>query len=718
MSLLDKINDVMNNPSEIINSIKESPTITKSAVLLTMVAAATALNPMQAVAHQTDTPHVHYEYANIAGESVLVKDHIQNISDEHGISLDQQNDYLNYKHPQHSKINEYIDFVAENRSKEEFEDLKILVEKAQKHYNNGHYSLMDSEAHYLMPVTDISPIFAINATPEGQIYDYSSENHKNTEAAISLFNKMANDSDFSYEGQSIQIDEDSFNVSRTAVKNKSFDEGFVMAYFDNDNDIVSNISIASWKYTGMDLSNDINEKLKEDNGLIKYLGEGYELTDKDKKILKKIPYSHEIGHLNASGELLTDKANNAAENELLAEVMSTWEGIKNGGSEGYLELRKDTNNSSVALVPDSQSHNGYGLLKTFYDQYSHDEVKNMSLDDITININTFIKSIPEDVLEFGEYAKITAKEEVKNNGIFPKAQEYFKNVNDQDKYEFLNSAKTIPYTNTTQLLAEQLDTVRSPDSSFFEKFTANNFPETIYKIEHDRYDINHESVVNYVNQVNQHITSGEYLNSDFEYKKGDFKNSFDKLEAFAQISDTVKIDNNGTVIIADHDVTPTNYDISMDYETKIEESNITISLEDDKNNEIKLKIEKSGHITASLNQSDFENISIKHFEGFDKQSYNYNNSLNFIKDIAEKNDKFAQSNTFETTPVFKTDLEVEVTPSFKHNTNAPEYTQDLVIDNSNEKELLSVVSSEINEIKPNKIEINKSSSLNNKLSNK
>lgn len=540
MSLLDKINDVMNNPSEVINSVKESPAITKSAVLLTMVAAATALNPMQAMAHQTDAPHVHYEYANIVGESVLVKDHIQNIADEHGISLDQHNDYLNYEHPQHSKINEYIDFVAENRSAEEFEELKGLVEKAQKHYDNGHYSLIDTEAHYLMPVTDSSPIFLIDTTPEGESYDHSSVAHENTEAAISLFNKMANDSDFDYKGDTINIEPDNFEFHRTAIRNKADHKGFVMAYFGTVNDIVTNISVATWKHEGMDFSNDRYQQLRTADGVLDYLSEGYQLTDKDQHLLKTIAFSHELGHLNASGELMTDKLNTGPENEFLAEAMSTWEGVKAGGSEGYLEFRKDANNSALAMIQDMQSHNGYGSLKTFYDQYTHQEVKDMSLEDITKNVNTFIESVPEDVLDFGLYSKLSAREEVKANGIFPKAQEYYKNNGQEDKAELLSSAKSIPYTNTSKVFEEHLNAVYNPANSFFESFTAEHFPSVLYDIHEKEQDMNHDSVIHYVNQLGDHMSSGEYLNSDFKYEKGDFKNAFDRADAFAQISDTVK----------------------------------------------------------------------------------------------------------------------------------------------------------------------------------
>jgi hypothetical protein len=730
MSLLDKINDVMNNPSEVINSVKESPAITKSAVLLTMVAAATALNPMQAMAHQSDAPHVHYEYANIVGESVLVKDHIQNIADEHGISLDQHNDYLNYEHPQHSKINEYIDFVAENGSAQEFEELKELVEKAQKHYDNGHYSLIDSEAHYLMPVTDSSPIFLIDTTPEGESYDHSSVTHENTEAAITLFNKMANDSDFDYKGETINIAPESFEFHRTAIRNKADEKGFVMAYFGTVDDVVTNISVATWKYEGMDVSSKTLKQMSTSDGVLDYLSEGYELTEKDKHLLKTIAFSHELGHLNASGELILDKENTGPENEFLAEVMSTWEGVKAGGSEGYLEFRKDANNSTLAMVEDSHSHNGYGSLKTFYDQYSHEEVKFMSFDDITKNVNTFIESVPEDVLNFGEYSKILAKEEVKKNGIFPKAQEYFKNNGQEEKAELLNSAKTIPYTNTSDVFIEHLSAVYSPDSSFFESFTAEHFPSFGYDIIEKKQNLNHDSVVNYVTQLGKHMSSGEYLNSDFEYQKGDFQNAFDKAEVFANISDTVKIDHEGKVIIADNDITPTNHNLAMDYVTSIQKDNIIIKVEDDQYNEINFKIDKSGNITASLNQGDFENVSMKHFEGFDENSYNYNHSLNFIKDIA-------QNNTFEVTPSFTAEIEstpsfsaklsVESTPSFEKTMDNPEpmiqglqkeYPQTFDIDSSDEEnELISNLSSEINDIEKQENKSDKFSNRGNRLSN-
>lgn len=727
MSLLDKINDVMNNPSEVINSVKESPAITKSAVLLTMVAVATALNPMQAMAHQSNAPHVHYEYANIVGESVLVKDHIQNVADEHGISLDQNNDYLNYKHPQHSKINEYIDFVAENRSAEEFEELKNLVEKAQEHYNNGNYSLIDSEAHYLMPVTDSSPIFLIDATPEGESYDHSSVAHENTEAAITLFNKMANDSGFDYKGETINIAPENFEFHRTAIRNKSDEKGFVMAYFGTVDDIVTNISVATWKYEGMDVSSKTLNQMRTSDGVLDYLSEGYELTKKDKHLLKTIAFSHELGHLNASGELITDKLNTGPENEFLAEVMSTWEGVKAGGSEGYLEFRKDANNSAIAMVEDSHSHNGYGSLKTFYDQYSHEEVKNMSFDEITKNMNTFIEAVPEDVLDFGQYSKMLAKEEVKANGIFPKAQEYFKNNGQEEKAELLNSAKSIPYTNTSQVFEQHLNAVYNPESSFFESFTAKHFPSAVFDIHEKQQGMNHDSVVNYVHQLGEHMSSGEYLHSDFEYEKGDFKNAFDKVEAFAEISDTVKIDNEGKVVIADNEVIPTNYDIAMDYVTKIQDDNITISVDDDKYNEINFKIDKSGHVTASLNHGDFEDVSMKHFDGFTENSYTYNDSLNFIKYIAQNNDKLVQSNTFEATPSFTTELEVESTPSFEPTMDSPEpmiqeleqeASQTFVMDNSGEEsELLSDLNSEINDIEKQENKSNKLSNRGNRLFN-
>ncbi len=660
--LLKKIAAVMDNPTEVINSDKKSPSIKKAVIGLAMVCA--VVNPLsQAFAHESTAQHTHYEYAQIVGESQLVKDHIQNVEDYAGISIDQHSDYLNYKHPLHSRMNDFIKHAKDNYTESQFSEIEVLAEKAQSHYNNGHYENLDDKAHFLMPLTNESPIFLVDTTPEGT-YSDNKVKSENLQATIDLFNKMSSDSSFGFDTQELDISEVDKTYHRVAMKNKADEKGFVISYLNDEvTSVVNNIGVAAWYSNDFNSDTQMFKDLTNDSSRGTPFKEAYNLTDYDIENLSQLGYSHEMGHLNIFEEVTNDKMNTGPEREFLAEVMSVWNDVKSGASEGFLEFRKDSNLAGGALRGNSAgSHDGYGSLKAFYDQFTHEEVKEMSLNEITKEIKGFVAAVPEDILDFGEFSRMVAIEAVEKEGIYPRAQEYFKKAGNEDMLDMLESTKDIPKSGITETFMSQHQILKSKDSSFFEKFMAENFVSSIGNMDKKTQDVNYEAKVEYASQLNEHLSSGLHADKIFEYKAGNVQTSYDKAETFAVIADGVKISVDGGLYKEKNAIISEHSDLTMETIVDVGKNKIIINVDDDSYNNLDIKIERNGDIEISMNGGDYEDIKSSHFDGFNS-SYVAEYVEDFKKIAIER--EWLSQNTLEQSQEFKSEPQLEQGQSFE-----------------------------------------------------
>lgn len=614
--LLDKIVKVVNNPTEIINSKKVSTKLGKAALTLAVVGA--VLNPLsQAYAHTDTAHHVHYEYVQMTHESKYVKDHIQNVADAIGISVDQHNSYLNYEHPLHSKINDFLIYAHDNYSEDDFNEIKDLAEKAQKHFDNGFYEQVNESVKALMPLTNDTPIFFVETTPENESYNYDGESYQNLQATIKLFNKMIEEPSLNLNFTPVDMPNESVTYSRTAIANDK-DNGYVTAYFDKNGTqgFSSNIGFAAWYATDMNRDSKAVQFLKHGKNAISFFESAYNLTDLDKDILLAMDKSHEIGHLNKFEEI--NGFDDGAKSEFCAEIFSAWNDIQAGASEGYLEFRKDVNIEIVGIVPpETPQHNGYALFKTFYDNFSYDEIKNMSLEDITQEAKDFINAIPEDILTFEKYALQVAQNEVSENGIYPKAQKFFLENGEKGKANLLNKAKEMTNTNIYDVYMAQYEAVKGENSNWFTSFVGNNFPSTLLEHEPSSLPIDYKSEAEYAKQLDTYLSNRYEQIDNFEYNPNIVKNAFDNMEGFVSISENTKITKDGTFIKKINDVQTINYNLNLEVITKINDYSVDLSLKDNQYNDIEVRFNQDGGTKISMNGGEFKDLKSRDFDDLD-----------------------------------------------------------------------------------------------------
>lgn len=617
--LLKRIGNVLEKPKTIINSEKKSPSLNKSVVSMTMLAA--ALSPMMANAHIDNAHHVHYENIDVFGQSELVKDHIQNVKDKIGFSIDQGSDYLNYKHPLHSRINEFLEYAYDNYDEAEFQHVKELAINSQKNFDNGHYSNMDEYAHHLLQLTDPSPIIIVDYESETP----TAETALTAGSTVELFNLMIDDPNFDFDNESFYLSESDFEFDRTAVSNRQKTEDYVLAFHskaikDTGDDIVTNLGVANWYANDMKPLETWGNPDNKDNSYVsrfykelnQVFAKAFNLSELDQKLINQIGHGHEIAHLATPDEL-----KGTAASEFFAEVLSTWNGIQSGGSEGYLQLRKEANTTAMAISPDRSVHDGYAYMETFLDQYSYDQIKQMSMNDMIRETTTFVDSLPNG-FSFDQAAKETAKIDVLNKGAFPTVQSYLEKTQ-----EHPNVLKTLKSVNDlvedssyVELVTTQKEIIDNENTSSLKQFMAKSFP-TMFKEENTHYidpDLNYRQEVlstynNHVKMYGQHET---FNMNDYSFKN---KTLFDTTEELVQLSDNLKATKDGYLLVKEDGFTK-KVDIKIEAVTKINKDNLILYVDDNDYNEVAIKISKNG-IETSKNGNEFKKATISDLQDLD-----------------------------------------------------------------------------------------------------
>ncbi|MFL0974625.1 hypothetical protein ACJO1P_03455 [Vibrio parahaemolyticus] len=531
-NMLSKIKEIVDNAGSIVTSGNISNVASAATkVLLVAAVSASAIQSNNAFAHQDTHSHVHSTYASIAGESLLVRDHVQNTLDLTGISVDQHSDYLNYKHPVQSKINEFIEYAHSNYDSDRFQEVSELAEMAQTHFDNGIYEGIDQYATYLTPLLDNKVGLVEHHNSQA---DFSTKMER-LQAVVDLVDMMDEDPNFDLD----------YNIGQLPRQYIDSNESHISIGTGNMNVIITapldraeqingflNTALAMHDY---DLSKLDHFREMSNNEFKDVMKEAYNLSDKDLGFIHNSTLAHEMAHLfGGNGKDMTTA-------EFMAESGATWNALKSGASEGYLNYVLDSKVSAFGVIDKQDSHESIALMSEFFSQYEIDNWRDMDINQFQSELYRFTQTVLDNTNNnFGEMAQVVANEKVRNNGIYPTAQEYLRQTGThQEILEILEGAKEIAHTDLdVGLMAEKVKMSRDPNASFLDKLAIQYFPSLYssgFEPEPDR-DIKREMYMELAQKI---PGSHGYFHSDFDLSQ--HETDFDKARDAILETEKVKI---------------------------------------------------------------------------------------------------------------------------------------------------------------------------------
>ncbi|MGD1524291.1 hypothetical protein [Vibrio harveyi] len=541
-TILKDIKNIVDNAGSVITSgnIKNVASAATK-VLLVAAVSASVIQSNNAFACGDHAHHVHSVYSTVAGESRLVRDHVENTLDLTGVSINQHSDYLNYEHPVQSKINEFIKHAHDNYSQAKFEEVSELAEVAQSHFDNGLYQGVDQYATFLTPLMDKHVTLFEH---HNNVVDFDTKLER-AQAVVDIVEMMGDDPSFNLDYNIGSIPQVELDSNQSHISREVGNMNVVITNPIDSSSQINGFFNTAWAMNGNDMD-DIHEYLELSREPFRdaYIN-AYGLTDHDISLLDNRTISHEVAHLfgNSSMDISTS--------EFMAEAGATWNGIKSGGSEGYFQFMQDSGESAYGVINKKDSHDSIAMLGTFFSQHSYEEWKDMSIDDFRKEMYSFSEMVVENTNDgFGEVAHLIANEKIKENGTFPTVQEYLRATGEHPEVlEVLEGAKEVAKENIDiQLINAKAKVLLDPDSSFIDRLMANNFPEMLV----GERGINPDEDIKRIkySQMAEEIDgSNGYFNTSFDISE--YETEFDKASDPKFEYGNVKVMDDHTLVRGD-----------------------------------------------------------------------------------------------------------------------------------------------------------------------
>lgn len=472
-TILNDIKNIVDNAGSVITSgdIKNVASAATKALLVAAVSAS-AIQSNNAFACSEQAHHVHSVYSTVAGESRLVRDHVENTLDLTGVSINQHSDYLNYEHPVQSKINEFIKHAHENYSQAKFEEVSELAEVAQSHFDNGLYQGVDQYASFLTPLMDKHVTLFEH---HNSVVDLNTKLER-AQAVVDIVEMMGDDPAFNLNYNIGAIPLQSLDSNQSHISREVGNMNLVINSPLGQAEQINGFLNTAWALDGHDLGN-ISEHMELSKGPFRdAYTKAYGLTEFDISLVDNKTISHEVAHL------FGHSAEDISTSEFMAEAGAIWNGIKSGGSEGFFQFSQDAGESAYGVIHKKDSHDSIAMMGTFFSQYSFEEWKSMSITDFQGELYSFTEKVIENSNDsFGYVAHLIANEKIKENGIYPQLQDYLRKTGEnQEILRVLEGSKDIAKENIDiKLVDAKVKVLMDPDASFIDRMMANHFPEML-----------------------------------------------------------------------------------------------------------------------------------------------------------------------------------------------------------------------------------------------
>lgn len=608
-NILGKIKDIVDNAGSIVTSGNISNVASSATkVLLVAAVSASVIQSNSSFAHQDVHSHVHSTYANIAGESLLVRDHVQNTLDLTGISIDQNSDYLNYKHPIQSKINEFIEHAYHNYDSDKFTEVSELAELAQEHFDNGIYEGIDQYATYLTPLLDNK----VGLIEHHNVHaDYATKITR-LQAVVDVVNMMSEDPEFNLDYNIGQIPKSIVNSNHSRISMGDGNMNLIISTPIDQSEQVNGFLNTALAMNDYDYSEIDYYKALAQNEFSEVIKEAYNLSDKDLGFIYNNTLAHEVAHL------IGGSSDDVSTAEFMAESGAVWNALKSGASEGYLNYVLDSKVSAFGVLDTQDNHESIALMPEFFSQYEVSEWREMDIGQFQGELYRFTRTILDNTNNhFGEMAQVVANEKVRNNGIFPTAQEYLRNTGTHEEVlEILEGAKQVAHTDLDlKLIQEKVKIYIDPDSTFLDKLAVQYLPSlysTGFKPEPDR-DIKREMYTELAKII---PGSRGYFHSDFDITQ--HETDFDKANDAIIETGKIKIMEDHSLVKGDDGFTKKIYhsiEAKMDF---LDNGNISYSFSPEyaDYNNVVFEISPDGSYVKTVNgiPSELEENEISNIE--------------------------------------------------------------------------------------------------------
>lgn len=459
-NIAEKISNIIENATAVINSDTTSNNLKKG---LSIIAMATAVAmPTTAFADSA-------ENYSIVGENKNIVEHINSVANKTGISLNQNSNYLNNENELHKEINNFIEFAYENYSPERFNEIEELVNKAQKHFDNGLYNKIDQYAEHLTSTLSDSAFFLVESDERKSL----AEKYENVNAVVDLFQLMDEEPNFEFAYWVSDIEKESLSFSKPSAKENIVDYYNIVSIDKEEHNVLkTGLPNLSWAVDNYDLDTAVEmSEYSNSKEFFKLIENAYDLNDKDIDFLENDLLAQQIS------KLIPPTMIGETESLLKSEISIVWNAVKSGASKGYLDFKKESNTLIYGLMDKGQSDYSIGLLPLFFDKYSHSEIKDMDIEDLNNSFEEFIEEMPK-MDGYEQNGFIVANQSLQEVGAYPTLSKYLnKNLPHHRLTDTLNKSANISKNhNLDDLYTAQINVFKNSDSSMFDRFVANNTP--------------------------------------------------------------------------------------------------------------------------------------------------------------------------------------------------------------------------------------------------
>lgn len=444
-NILKEAAQIIARPSCIIKTPGSQLSLTKAALIVLLAAGSAAPvmaqnAPMSPGASQESAALYEVPVSRFDGsDTIFVRDQVHENMQRLGFAFDSGTREYNYTAYGFNRINDYLFYAHEHYSPDKFEQVKELVSIANQHFKENPYKEMmfyarydartirehitmindgsNHHAEHVQQLLKINELFALMADEPGFHFDPKADLNEVSEdlaELATLKGDQAGSSSAEVSGEyliSVTSKDKIENLEMSPYRRLYF----LASNFDAHNTFV---------YTP--------ERNREVSEYMTVAQKAYGLNEKDKDLVSGVAYPHEVGHTYRV-------ANGGVWRELGAQVLANWALVQSGLSENGLKYSVDRDTEYYGAISNiTDPHAVQGLERTFYKQFSFDEIKSMSIDAMMGQLEKFEKRLPAQ-LDESVVGYVTANAEMKRTGVQPVVREYLERTGEHP--EFLDMLK-------------------------------------------------------------------------------------------------------------------------------------------------------------------------------------------------------------------------------------------------------------------------------------